>query len=487
MSTHLIVVEHKSDWQPGISGYTVITARDYLSQPEYGEKGMRVINLCRSYSYLNTGYYCSLLAEARRHRIVPSARTLSDLSRKAIYSLEAEDIEETLGKPLKDIKTPTLDIHIFFGQSSVPKLQDIARQIFEAFPAPLLRVEFKQENGQWHIGRIRPAYIQQLDAAQREAMMAAMETYLRKPWRQPRARANARYDLAVLVNPNDPLPPSDGKALKNFVRVGKRMNISVDLITRKDYSQLAEYDALFIRDTTNIENYTYRFAKKAESEGMVVIDDPHSILMCTNKVYLAELLRAHKIPHPKTVILQEKKIAGLEQEIPFPIVLKIPDGSFSRGVYKAHNREELKLITDKLFKESDLILAQEYVYTEYDWRIGILNRKPIYACQYFMSKNHWQIVKHEEGGKFNEGNFRTLPVEAAPPKVVKTALKAANLIGDGLYGVDLKQNDKGIFVIEVNDNPNIESGVEDGYLKDGLYRMILMEFIARIEHKRYAA
>ncbi|HET9680107.1 MAG TPA: RimK family protein [Gammaproteobacteria bacterium] len=496
MSKHLIVIENKNDWKAGFPGYDVITARDYLSQPEYGEKGMRVINLCRSYGYLSTGYYCSLLAQARRHRIVPEVRTLSDLSRKALYSLDAENLDDTLSKPLKDITATTFELYIYFGRCETANLQDLARQLFELFPAPLLRVDFKRDtpaNGttntrsKWHISRIRPAYLNQLNDDQRTQFIHAMEAYLDKPWRNKRNRNAPRYDLAILIDPDDPLPPSNRRALKHFERIGKSLSINVDIITKKDYPRLAEYDALFIRDTTRIDHYTYRFAKKAQSENMVVIDDPDSILKCTNKVYLAELLRAHKIPHPKTVVLQENQLDGLTEEIAFPVVLKIPDGAFSRGVFKAHNREELKLIANKLFKESELILAQEYVYTEYDWRIGILNRRAIYACQYFMSRNHWQIVNHKEGGRFVEGGFRSMAVEAAPPKVVKIALKAANLIGDGLYGVDLKQNEAGVFVIEVNDNPNLESGVEDGFLKDSLYRIILTEFIDRLERKRYAS
>lgn len=509
MSKHVIVIENKNDWKAGFPDYDVITARDYLSQPEYGEKGMRVINLCRSYSYLSTGYYCSLLAQARRHRIVPEVRTLSDLSRKALYSLDAENLDDALGKPLKDIASTTFELYIYFGRCETANLQDLARQLFELFPAPLLRVDFKRDglasNGttatatatalanstnnsnKWQISRIRPAYLNQLNDEQRAQFIKAMEAYLDKPWRNKRSRNTPRYDLAILVDPDDALPPSNKRALKNFERIGKSLGINIDIITKKDYSRLAEYDALFIRDTTRIEHYTYRFAKKAQSENMVVIDDPDSILKCTNKVYLAELLRTNKIPHPKTVILQENQLQSLPDEIPFPIVLKIPDGAFSRGVFKAHNREELKVITDKLFRESELILAQEYVYTEYDWRIGILNRRAIYACQYFMSRNHWQIVQHKEGGRFTEGGFRSMAVEEAPPKVVKIALKAANLIGDGLYGVDLKQNEAGVFVIEINDNPNLESGVEDGFLKDSLYRIILGEFMTRLDRKHYAS
>jgi broad-specificity NMP kinase len=51
--------------------------------------------------------------------------------------------------------------------------------------------------------------------------------------------------------------------------------------------------------------------------------------------------------------------------------------------------------------------------------------------------------------------------------------RAAGLIGNGLYGVDLKQIGNRVVVIEVNDNPSIESGVEDGVMKEALYREIV--------------
>jgi glutathione synthase/RimK-type ligase-like ATP-grasp enzyme len=101
-----------------------------------------------------------------------------------------------------------------------------------------------------------------------------------------------------------------------------------------------------------------------------------------------------------------------------------------------------------------------------------------------MSKEHWQIVQHDaSSGSHSEGTFRTFPIERAPKEVVKVALKAARLIGDGLYGVDLKHTEHGVFVIEVNDNPNIDEGVENAVLKDELYRIIIREFIRRLDKK----
>jgi hypothetical protein len=54
----------------------------------------------------------------------------------------------------------------------------------------------------------------------------------------------------------------------------------------------------------------------------------------------------------------------------------------------------------------------------------------------------------------------------------------------GLYGVDLKQVGDRVVVIEVNDNPSIDAGVEDAYLGKDLYRRIMDEFLRRMERKR---
>jgi glutathione synthase/RimK-type ligase-like ATP-grasp enzyme len=201
-------------------------------------------------------------------------------------------------------------------------------------------------------------------------------------------------------------------------------------------------------------------------------------------VFLAELLRANRVATPRTVILGKGDIKAAELAIGYPMVLKIPDGSFSLGIYKAENPEQMREYTARLFKGSELILAQEYLYTEFDWRIGVLNREPVYASQYFMSKKHWQIVRYGDAGEVSTGGWKTWSVSDVPAEVVSTAMKAANLIGEGLYGVDLKQTSEGVYVIEVNDNPSIDSGVEDKILKDELYLSIMKEFIRRLDKRK---
>ena len=486
MATHLVIVDRRADFPWQKDNLQVVSARDYIAKPDTARgRNQRVINLSRTYEYLGTGYYVSLLGEARGERVIPTVKTILDLRQRGLTRAALTEVEEALRRKMKRLADPpeaSFNLYVFFGLAVDRRFADIAREIFDLFRCPILKVQVRLKDG-WVLHAVEPLSLDALTADQKDAFEAALDAYTRASWREPAARAMARWTLAILHNPKEELPPSSPRALQKFVKAGESLGIEVELIEKKDYLRLAEYDALFIREGTAIDNHTYRFAKKAEAEGMPVIDDPNSILKCTNKVYLAELLKANRIPTPKTVILDKRGLATLDQEIPYPIVLKIPDGSFSRGVYKVTNRSEMEATAESLFEDSDVILAQEFMYTEFDWRVGVLNRQPFYICQYLMAKKHWQIVKHGGNGRAETGSTRTLLVDEAPREVVDIAVKAAGLIGDGLYGVDVKQNERGVFVIEINDNPSLDLGVEDARLKDDLYRTIMREFLRRLESR----
>ena len=89
MSQVIILVDDPADWAAYYPARHLLSAREYLQaqQSVCTDKKVQVINLCRSYKYLSPGYYCSLLAEARGQRVLPSVRTVNDLSRKALYGL----------------------------------------------------------------------------------------------------------------------------------------------------------------------------------------------------------------------------------------------------------------------------------------------------------------------------------------------------------------------------------------------------------------
>lgn len=489
MTRLVIVVEKASDWGSYYPSVDVMSAMDYLRQPvAVDDERTHVLNLCRSYKYLGTGYYVSLLAEARGHRVMPSVRTVNDLRRRSLYGLDIEDLNTKLTRflPAGGRDTTDFGILVYFGVTAYPTLQDLARQVFEMFPCPLLRIEFERDR-MWQVSAVKPVGLHTLNDAQEDAFAEELDRFSRKLWRKPRARRQFRFDLAMLVDAKEAMPPSNKKALKAFVAAGKELGIEVDMIGKNDYQRLAEYDGLFIRETTASDNHTYLFAHRAEKEGMVVMDDPTSILRCTNKIFLNDLMVSRKLAVPRTEILYRDDARGTKDvvaKLGFPMVLKIPDGSFSRGVVKVEDEAALAAAASGLFQHSALLLAQEYVYTEFDWRVGVLNREPLYACKYYMSRGHWQIYNHGAKGTAKSGGFEAVAVSEAPAEVIKLALKATQPIGDGLYGVDLKQVDGKPVVIEVNDNPSIDAGVEDAHLGDALYVKIMQEFLRRMERKR---
>ncbi|NMT65078.1 RimK family protein [Marinobacter orientalis] len=497
MSRLLIVVDRARDWAPYYPSEDVLTFDQYLQFTTPGSSRVRVINLCQSARYLSRGYYCSLLAEARGHHVVPSVMTLNDLSRKGLFSLQLDELDasvinwlEASGSeidPVADEKHATHEVRIrtYFGQAEHADLKPVARALFDRFPCPILEVIFRRGKT-WQIASMKPGCPADLRGKEQDDFAAALDRFSSMVWRKPRTRRRYRFDLAMLVNPEEEMPPSDREALNKFEKAGRKLGINVEQISRRDYMRLPEYDGLFIRETTAIDHHTYRFARKAEAEGMVVIDDPVSILRCTNKVYLADLLKNNRIPTPKTLILSKDQKDSAEQvmgELGFPAVIKIPDGAFSRGVTKPEDEKSLRSGLKELFRQSALVLAQEYLYTDYDWRIGVLGGRAIYACKYFMVQGHWQIYQHG-GTEVDSGGFETMPTYEVPRNVIQAALNATRLIGNGLYGVDIKQSGNRVAVIEVNDNPSIDAGVEDRFLGGELYTLIMQEFLSRMEDNR---
>jgi glutathione synthase/RimK-type ligase-like ATP-grasp enzyme len=491
MSRYTIVVDRVSDWKWPDDGLKLMTVDEFLTHGPSLRPGSRIVNLCRRYAYLSAGYYCSLLAEARGQTPMPTVADVLALSRKSLYDFAVPELEDRLRRTIRRMAEPPeapITLTVFFGQPDDSRFRRLAAECFDIFRYPILRLHLALKN-RWHVESIEPLGLHQVPAALGDTFLAALRGYTRARRQPGGGRPPTLYNLAILHEPGETLPPSDDGAIERFIRAGQNLRMDVELITRKDYRRIPEFDALFIRTTTAIDHYTYNFARKAEQEGLAVIDDPQSILRCTNKVYLHELLRRHDLPTPNTETINrldfdEGALPAIEERIGYPIVLKIPDGSFSRGIRKAENRQQLFGHATELLKHSRLILAQEYMYTPFDWRVGVLNGAPLYLCQYMMSRAHWQIVNHRADGSFRHGDFKTLPLGEAPEGLLDLALRATALIGDGLYGVDIKQTDAGFHVIEVNDNPNIDHGVEDKVLNDKLYTTVLHDFVRRIDIAR---
>lgn len=488
MNNVLILLDSLSDWEPYCKTSSLLTVSDYLKSKSAEKERKSVINLSNDYSYNSEGYYCSLLAQTRGHKVIPDVEIINKVETGTGIRMD-RNLQKLCYQWIQknNITDDLWFLNIYFGTCKEKGLERIARFIFENYQAPLLRVSFNTRSRN-QIESVQFLPINQLNDEEQNYFADALDRFNKRIWRTPKSTRPSRYSLAILHDPEEKFPPSNKQAINKLLELAKKMDIHAELITEEDATRLMEFDALFIRTTTSLNHYTFHLSQLAAQNGMAVIDDPVSIIRCTNKVYLKELFEKEKIPAPVSTLIFRSNTNTYEdivEQVGTPFVLKIPDGSFSIGMKKVSNEMECKEALDLLFDKSAILLAQEFTPTEFDWRIGILNGEPLYACKYFMAKNHWQIYCHYASGRSRCGLVETIPIYQVPRKVLETALKAASFIGKGLYGVDMKVvNDRPV-VIEINDNPSLDHGLEDAVLGDELYYRLLNHFGRTLEMKYF--
>ena len=479
-----VVVNQPENWKISPEHVEIISAQEYLTEPAFAKlKNARIFNLCKDYSYQSKGYYVSLLAEARGHLATPTVRNIVDLREPKLVRIVSDEFDDLIQHSLKNIKSEEFTLSIYFGQNVAQKYRELSAMFHRHFQIPFLRVKFNFSN-KWNIKSIKAISESEIPEDHKESMYYFAEQYFRKKRYDTPRNVNYDYDLAILVQPNDPAPPSNSKAIKKFIDIAEKMNFYVEVVSPKDLSRLSAFDALLIRQSTEVNNEAYAFARKAQQEDIAIVDYPDAILKCCNKVFMAEALQLSNIPTPKTVIVHKENLNNVLEMTGLPVVLKSPDSTFSFGVKKASTAEEYQELVSKMLKKSELIIAQEFSPSDYDWRIGILDDRPIFACRYYMAKGHWQIYNWNAKKKDDHyGNADCLPIEQVPRKILEVALRSAKLMGKGLYGIDVKEVDGKPLVIEINDNPNIDLGVEDAYYGDEVYIAILSALKSRLEKK----
>ena len=525
-STSVIVVSDLPSVRD-LGASALYTADAYLEgQAGTVADGLTVINLCRSYQYRSRGYYVSLLADARRHRIVPSLETIQAINDPFVYfrtlqeaGLETIDYRiargghrliprliipepdptqptESNGEPLmtagdgngaayERVPRAYREITSVLGRTTESAFRRICSTIFKVYPVPLLRIRlyWEPEEEDWQVGQIFPAPFDGLRPEEGELLRRELGSDRLR--REAAGLSETRpFRIACLFDETDGYAPSDEETLEKFERAATRQNALFEVISREDLNSLAEYDALFIRTVTAIDHYSFTFSRTAESLDIPVIDDPWSIMRCSNKVFLHELFQKQNVRTPRTLIISRKTPAAEIAALGFPLILKQPDGTFSAAVKKAANLDELETIRQDMFRRSPLLIAQEFTPTPFDWRIGVLDGKPLFAARYHMVKDHWQIVGKWSTGRTRYGRVEAVPFAEVPPAVTALALEASALIGDGLYGVDIKEMADGPAVIEVNDNPNLMEGDEDAVEHDRIYDAVIATLLARIRTPR---
>ncbi len=255
-------------------------------------------------------------------------------------------------------------------------------------------------------------------------------------------------------------------ALTNFRIAAAKLGHDCDFLFRSELMSIPRYDGLLIRALTDPLNTSYVAARMGEVHGLRVIDAPDSILVCCDKVNMYQHLMRAGVPMPETCFLTEDEVTveqarELFEEFGSPLVLKAPNSSFSAYVEKVHDELTFVKVGKRFLRRAERLVVQQYLPSSFDWRVTILDGKVLFAVKYVMAVGAWKAHDRDHEGRPNICDVQGVDKADIDPRLIRVALQAGSAIGRSLYGVDLKEIDNGFLVIEVNDNPNIDAGVED--------------------------
>jgi glutathione synthase/RimK-type ligase-like ATP-grasp enzyme len=270
-------------------------------------------------------------------------------------------------------------------------------------------------------------------------------------------------------------------ALTNFRMAAFDLGHQLDFIFKNELKYLGNYDAVFLRALTDPLNTTYVVARLAELRGMRVLDHAESIRICCDKVNMYSRLMRQQVSLPDTTFLQESELteanaSELFETMGLPLVLKAPNSSFSAYVEKVNTPADFVRIGKKFLRRADRIIVQQYMPSDFDWRVITLAGQVIAVLKYLFVQDKWKLMERGSGGEW--AKVVGIPLEQVDPRLLKVALQAADAIGQSLYGIDIKEVAGEYYVIEVNDNPTIAAGEEDSANPE-IYSLIIRYLAGR--------
>src|SRR5438045_9046263 len=135
----LIIVEKPQSWNFRLEDVEVISADDYISGGVYQSmKNLKVLNLCKSYQYQSEGYYVSLLAEARGHKVLPEVSTIQDMRFPSILREDSLDFDTHIQNTFKNEPYDRVEFNIYIGITGSEQLNKLAQQLFQLVKAQSL-------------------------------------------------------------------------------------------------------------------------------------------------------------------------------------------------------------------------------------------------------------------------------------------------------------------------------------------------------------
>ncbi|TWU60836.1 Ribosomal protein S6 modification protein [Rubripirellula tenax] len=243
------------------------------------------------------------------------------------------------------------------------------------------------------------------------------------------------------------------------VSVVNTLKCSIDLQSGKPDlyyrgKPLAEFDAMVPRIGASITYFGTAVVRQLEQMNVFVTNSSAGISNSRDKLRSMQILSRHHIGMPRTTFVRDRGdvIPSIERIGGAPVIIKLLEGTQGVGVILADSIKIAEAIIETLQTAKQNVLVQGFVAESKgrDVRAFVIGDRVIGAMR-----------RVAQGDEFRSNVHRGGQVEAIEldDQYRETALRAAQIMGLRVAGVDMLEGKDGPQVMEVNSSPGLE-GIE---------------------------
>ncbi len=213
-------------------------------------------------------------------------------------------------------------------------------------------------------------------------------------------------------------------------------------------------DAVLPRIGTSITRYGTAVVRQFEQMDVFTPNTAGGISNSRDKLRSLQILSRHDVGIPQTAYVDDKRDVedALERVGGAPVIIKLLEGTQGVGVILADKAEIAKAIVETLHSTKQQVLLQKFVAESKgkDVRAFVIGDRVVAA-----------IRRTAQGQEFRSNVHRGGKAEAIDldPAYAEAAVRAAQIMGLHVCGVDMLEGAKGPQIMEVNSSPGFE-GIE---------------------------
>ncbi len=218
--------------------------------------------------------------------------------------------------------------------------------------------------------------------------------------------------------------------------------------------RLPHFDAVIPRIGASITFFGTAIVRQFEQMGVCCLNSSLGIITSRDKLFSIQLLARHNLGIPQTLFVRSRDaiVPGIEKIGGAPVVIKLIEGTQGIGVILADTNKVAEAIVETLQSTRQNVLIQKFVEESKgrDIRAIVVGNKVVAAMRRVAKGDEFRSNVHRGG--------RVEPVEL-DDKYRHTAIRAAQLTGLNVAGVDMLEGERGPKLMEVNSSPGLE-GIE---------------------------